>query len=197
MLRFHCGFNLSYSVNLISLIGIAGVYAFHIDLPIIDLVRQRGLQQHLDFQVLHWAALHGQQIVLLVHMAPIHNLFQLFLQDRVQPKPGTPAVALPKRVGNIHLNILFDDLIIGRLRHLPDASQCVLEVQHRCKTETTLGEVDGPNLSGKVIDILEKIPVNLRQTRKGPDFKRIQQALFKQLQSPLFAETFLCSGQFR
>ena len=89
------------------------VDAFHIDLAAIDLVGQSRLQQHLDLHVLDGAALHGQQVVLLIDTAPIHHLPDAGFQHLVKPQAGAAAVALSERVGDIHLHILLDDLVKG------------------------------------------------------------------------------------
>lgn len=65
-------------VGVIAFIVIAGVHTLHINLTVIDLIRQRGFQEQFDFSVLHRATLHRQQIVILVHLAPINHLMEFF-----------------------------------------------------------------------------------------------------------------------
>ena len=63
---------------------IAVIDAPHTDRAVVDFVRQRPLQQTLDLYVPDRAALHRQQVVLLVDPAPIDDYAQLFPENQVQ-----------------------------------------------------------------------------------------------------------------
>ena len=81
-------------INIITLVMIAGVHALHINLPVVDLVGQGRFQKGFDLQIFDRAALHRQQIVLLVYPAPVNDLTEFLFQNSVQPEPGASAIAL-------------------------------------------------------------------------------------------------------
>ena len=91
------------------------INALHIDFTAIDVIGQGSLENMLDLNIPNGAALHSKQIVLLVHLAPIHHHTDFLFEDAVQPNPHASAVALPEGVRNIHFYILFYDLVEGGL----------------------------------------------------------------------------------
>ena len=121
---------------------------------------------------------------------------QLFFQDAVQPDAGAAAIALPERMRHIHLHILFDDLIVSRLRHPVDAFQRCRQIHDWRKAKISLCDVHGPHLPGKRIDILKQMAVDRRQTCKRTDCKGIQQPGIIQLQCFGLADLFLGARQF-
>ncbi len=65
---------LFHRVCAVTLVAVASVDALHVRLPIIDPIGQRAFEQCLDLDILDWAALHGKQVILFVHKAPVdHN----------------------------------------------------------------------------------------------------------------------------
>lgn len=77
-----------------------------------------GLQKDAQFQIVDRTAFHGLEVGGLVHLAPVHHLAQMFLQQHVQPDARGAAVAFQKGVGNVHFYILGNDGGEVRLRHL-------------------------------------------------------------------------------
>ena len=114
----------------------------------------------------------------------------------VQPNAGAAAIAFPEGVGNVHLHILFDDLIKGGLGHPVDAFQSRSQIHDRCEPEIALGNVHGAHLPGKGVDLAEQIAVDLLQARKCPHREGIQQAGVVKLQRFGLADLFLGPGQF-
>ena len=113
-------------VKIITFIVIAGIYALHINFPVIDLVGQGCFQKCFDLQGPDRTAFHCHQIVLLIHLAPVNDLTEFLFQNCVKLEPGASAVAFPERVSCVHLHMLFNNLVKGGLRHLSDMLQCCL-----------------------------------------------------------------------
>ena len=191
------GFHLQFCCpkDVIALIMIACVDALHIDQPVCDPVCEGCTEQGFDLHVLDGAALHGKEIIALIHTAPVDDLMQLLFQDAVQPDAGAAAVAFPEGMGHIHLHILLDDLIKGGLRHPVDAFQSRSQIHDRCEPEIALGNVHGAHLPGKGVDLAEQIAVDLLQARKCPHREGIQQAGVVKLQRFGLADFFLSPGQ--
>ena len=59
------------------------VDALHIDLAAMDIVGQGVFQDMLDLDILNWAALHCQQIVLFINLTPIDHLADLLLENAI------------------------------------------------------------------------------------------------------------------
>ena len=97
----------------IALIIIAVVDAFHIDLTAIDFVGQGIFQNILYFNIFNRTALHSEQIVLFINLAPIDNLAEFLFENAIKPNACASAVALTERVGNIHFHIFFYNLVKG------------------------------------------------------------------------------------
>ena len=120
---------------------------------------------------------------------------QLLFQDAVQPNAGAAAIAFPEGVSNVHLHILFDDLIKGGLGHPVDAFQRRSQIHDRCEPEIALGNVHGTHLPGKGIDILKQIPVDIRQSFKRSHRKGVQQTGIIECKRFGLADLFLSPGQ--
>lgn len=54
--------NFAGFVGVVALITVAGIHAFHINITVIDLIGQSGLQEQFDLGVLDRATLHRQQV---------------------------------------------------------------------------------------------------------------------------------------
>ena len=65
----------------VALVVVAVVNTLHVKLPIVDVGGEGFFQQVLDFRVSDGASLHGQKVVLLVNLAPVHHLMELMPQD--------------------------------------------------------------------------------------------------------------------
>ena len=70
----------------------------------------------LDLNVADGTALHGQQIILFIYLAPANALFQFNFQNVVKPDAGTAAISLSEWMRNIHFDILLNDFIESQLR---------------------------------------------------------------------------------
>ena len=66
----------------------------------------KSIFEHFDFHIFNRAALHSEQIIFFINLAPINNLADFVFQDMVEPNAGAATVTLTERVGNVHLNIL-------------------------------------------------------------------------------------------
>lgn len=106
-------------------------------------------------------------------------------------------VPFPERVGNVHLHIFFHDLFKGGLGHLLNAVECRFQIEHRSKPEVSLGQVDGADFSGEVVDFLKENPVDLLERRNSPGCKLIQPTAFIELHRFLLADALLFPGQVR
>ena len=171
------------------------VDALHIDVPAVDLVRKRVLQNVLDLRVPDRTAFHRQQIILFIHAAPVDHLVQLDFQQMIQPDAGAAPVALTEGVGNVHLHIFLDDLIERGLRHLFNIGEGRFQVHHRSETEIALGDVDGAELTGKIVDLLKEALMDKLQRGKSARRQLIQQALLKKRDCLLFADPLFLTGK--
>ena len=171
------------------------IYAFHIDLTVIDLIGEGIFEKIFNLNIPDRAALHGKKIILLADLAPVNHHADALFQHEVKPDPCASAVALPEWVGNVHLNIFLNDFIKGGLRHFVNVGQGCLQVHQWRKTEIALCYVHCPQLAGEVINIAEETPVNGGKGFICAGFKRVQNAAFKELQCPLFAELFFNTGK--
>ena len=96
--------------GVIAFIIVAVVDSLHEHLSIIDLIGQRDFQQVFDLYIFDGAALHRQQIILLVDFAPIDDHSQFLFQHQVEPDTCCSAIALAEWVGHIHFHIfLFEN----------------------------------------------------------------------------------------
>ena len=98
-------------------------------------------------------------------------------------------------MGDVHLHIFLDDLIKGGLRHLFNIGEGRFQVHHRSKTEIALGDVDGTELTGKVVDLPKEVLMDKLQRGKSTSLQLIQQALLKQFDRFLFADPLLLAGK--
>ena len=151
----------------ISLVVVAVVDALYIDLTAGYLVGQCRLQKHLDLNISDGAALHREEVVLLIDLAPVNNHADLAFQHMIKPDAGTATIALSERMGDIHLHIFFDDFIKISLRHRVNAGQCRIKIHQGSKSKTALCKLDRAQLPREVVDILEEIPVNRLQSGKS------------------------------
>ena len=97
-----------------------------------------------------------------------------FFQNRVQPEPGASAVALSEWVRHVHLHILGNDLVKGRLRHGPDVLQSCLQIEDGRKAEIALCNVDRAYLPRKVVYPIKEVFVDLRKAPKSSHLKGVQ-----------------------
>lgn len=173
---------LIHGVRRVSLIAVARVDALHVDLAIIHLVSESRLKQRLDLGVADRAALHGKEVVLAVNEAPIDHRSQLFAKDAVEPDARGAAVAFSEGVGDVHLDVLLDNLVEGGLGHFIDGGKRGIEVHHRGEAEVPLGDVDRANLARKIVNVLKEVTVDGAQALEVADLEGCEQAVFKQLE---------------
>ena len=98
-------------------------------------------------------------------------------------------------MGDVHLNVFFDDLVIGGLRHFINVVQCRFQIDQRRKTEIAFRKIDLAQLSGKRVNIFKQVSVYLPQCRKGPHRQGIQPAALKQPDRLFLAKPFFLSGK--
>lgn len=96
---------------------------------------------------------------------------RVLFQNRVQPEPGASAVALSEWVRHVHLHILGNDLVKGRLRHGPDVLQSCLQIEDGRKAEIALCNVDRAYLPRKVVYPIKEVFVDLRKAPKSSHSK--------------------------
>ena len=150
----------------------------------------------LDFDVVHWAALHCGEVVGLVDKAPVNHEFKFGFEDMVEPNPPAAPVSLAERVGNIHLNVFFDYLVKGGLRHCVNAVKRGFQVLRRGKTEKSLSNVFRAYLPGKGVYFPEQKTVYLRKRCEYSRGFIVKKACFKQLQRLFLADFFLGFFEF-
>ena len=61
-------------------------------------------------------------------LASVNHFADFIFQDMVKPNAGAATVTLSERVGDVHLNILFNYLVKVRLRHFVDVIKSRLQV---------------------------------------------------------------------
>ena len=182
-------------INDVSFVVITDVNPFHVNLPVVNLIRQSLSEEVLDLNIPNGAAFHSQKVILFVHQAPVYHLAQLLFQDQVQPNPGAAAVTLPEGVGYVHLHILLHDLLKRGLRHFLDVGQGGLQIHDGGEPEVSLGQVHGADTAGEVVEIGEQEAVDLQKGLDRAGFQPVQDAGFKELGGPLFAQALLRAGQ--
>ena len=94
-------------------------------------------------------------------------------------------------MGDVHLDVFLDYLVKGRLRHPIYRRKRIIEIEHGGEAKTAFCDVDSPHLTSKVVDILEKLRVNLRKTCKRPDFEFIGHTALEELERSHLAELLL------
>ena len=87
-----------------------------------------------------------------------------------------------ERMSDVHLYVFFDDLFERPLGHVVDGFQRCGKVNHRGEAKAALRDVDRAHAPGKVIEVLEQVAVNLRQSGKRPGFERAENPLVVELE---------------
>ena len=103
----------------------------------------------------------------IMKIAVTYENGQIF-QHIIQPNAHAAAITLAKRMSNIHLHILFHDLVEAALGHGVQMLQSLPQVHQGSKAKVTLSNIHITNLSRKAIDIVKKILMNESQCRKFP-----------------------------
>ena len=135
--------------DVIALIMIACVDALHIDQPVCDPVCEGCTEQGFDLHVLDGAALHGKEIIALIHPAPVNDLMQLLFQDAVQPDAGAAAIALPEGWATFistYFSMISSKVDCGMASMLSSAEARYIT---GCEPEIALGNVHGTHLPAK------------------------------------------------
>ena len=91
-------------------------------------------------------------------------------------------------MGNIHFNILINDIVERILRHTFNILQCLFQILNHSKLESGFGYIDGSYLPGEIIKASEKISMNLLQSFHRANLDIIDKAALKQ--SVCFRPTF-------
>ena len=99
-------------------------------------------------------------------------------------------------MGDVHLDVLLDYLVIRALRHPVDGGKSGVEVHERSESEVALGDVDLTHLACEIVDVLKEIAMNLGKANERAHLKGIEQPALEQLKGALLGKQFLFAGKF-
>lgn len=141
-------------------------------------------------------ALHGHQIVVLIHFRPIHQLADSLFENQVQPNLRAASIPLTKRVRPIHLNVYFSTTLSKVLCcHLANVCNNSSSIDKRRKTRVPLGNIVRAHLASKIIDILKKKMIYLLQARKSSHLNLVNRAALIKFLCPPLGHDFLLPRQ--
>ena len=79
-------------------------------------------------------------------------------------------------MGDVHFDVLLDHLVERRLRHTIDGGKRLLQIKRGRKAKAALGDILPTHAPGKVVNVLEKIGMDLGKAGKRSRFQLVKQA---------------------
>ena len=95
----------------------------HKNPPVVYLRRPGVFDKSQNMRLVYGALPHSFKIFAFIYLAPIGGGMQILLLNEIVPDARCSAVAFHKRMGDIHLHMLFDNTFYTVLRHFSQWAQ--------------------------------------------------------------------------
>ena len=148
------------------------------DFAVVDAIGKVGQKEAAQLQVVDGAALHGLKIEGFVDVLPVDDAAQFFPEHQIEPDAHGAPVALHKRVSDVHLHVLGDDLFERVFGHFFNGAERFLQIKTVGEAEIAPGNVARADLPGEIVQPAEQGLVDPPQPRDGTDLDMIDVTAF-------------------